>query len=135
MRGQISLEFSILILAVIVFVIISVGYVGIYGLNRSVQISAMSLAHSSVAKMKENIELVSLGDINTTKIVYIKTPPGTWSSNNNIIVFTNNNLNYSVSATCSVNVEMNGNLTINQGRTIRAVIRKINDNLVRVTIS
>ncbi|WP_456472236.1 class III signal peptide-containing protein [Methanocaldococcus sp.] len=135
MKGQVSLEFSILLLATILFVIIAVGYTGLYGISKVSEVSLMSLAHSALAKLKNDIEIVSVGSINTTLIDYIKTPPGTYSSNGKTIYFSNERFNFTISANCSTNVNIVGSKNIPYGYTIKAEIKKIDDNLVLVNLS
>jgi len=136
MRGQISLEFSLLFLGVLLAVIIAVGYPGMFGLKKTTEISSMSLAHAAVSKMKQNIELVAAADEGTMKIVYIKCPPGTWESNGNILYFyRNGSIKFNITTECSVNINLNGNKTISNARIINAIIKKVNNTHINVTIN
>ncbi|MCQ6253496.1 class III signal peptide-containing protein [Methanocaldococcus sp.] len=136
MRGQISLEFLLLFLGMIIVILIATVYPGIFGLKKTVEISSMSLAYAAVSKMKQNIELVASGDVGTTRIVYIKCPPGTWSVNNNILYFNRSgDINYNITANCGIHINLNGNTTIKNLEIIRATIVKVSQNTVNVTIS
>ena len=134
-RGQISLEFSLLFLGVLLAIVIAVGYPGMFGFNKSVSISSMSLAHAAVSKMKQNIELVSSADEGTMKIVYIKCPPGTWGANNNILYFyRDGNIKFNITAKCDINIILNGNKTVSTPKIIIANITKIDETHVIVTL-
>jgi len=87
MRGQISIEFSILLLAGLIAIIIASAWPGLYGLHKTAKVSSMSLAHAAVAKMKQNIEMVSAGDVGTKKMIYIKSPPGNWTASGHELRF------------------------------------------------
>ena len=135
MRGQISLEFSLLFLGLLLAIVIAVGYPGMFGLKKTVSISSMSLAHAAVSKMKQNIELVAAADEGTTKIVYIKCPPGYWEANKNVLYFyRDGNIKFNITANCDININLNGNTTITSSKIIIANITKINESYVNVTI-
>ncbi|CAB3287666.1 conserved protein of unknown function [Methanocaldococcus lauensis] len=135
MRGQISLEFSLLFLGMLVVILIATIHPGIFGLHKTVEISSMSLAHAAVSKMKQNIELVSSGDVGTIRIVYVKCPPGSWRANNTILYFNRSgDINYNITAYCDVNISLNGNTTITKSEIIAVKIVKIVQNKVNVTI-
>ncbi|AIJ05914.1 hypothetical protein JH146_1071 [Methanocaldococcus bathoardescens] len=134
-RGQISLEFSLLFLAVLLAIIIAVGYPGMFGFKKTVTISSMSLAHAAVSKMKQNIELVAAAGEGTTKIVYIKCPPGHWEANKNILYFyRDGDIKFNITANCNTNINLNGNKTVSKAKIIIVEIQKINESHVNVTI-
>jgi uncharacterized protein (UPF0333 family) len=135
MRGQISLEFSLLFLGLLLAIVIAVGYPGMFGLKKTVSISSMSLAHAAVSKMKQNIELVAAADEGTTKIVYIKCPPGYWEANKNVLYFyRDGNIKFNITANCDININLNGDTNITSSKIIIANITKINESYVNVTI-
>ncbi|ADC70007.1 Protein of unknown function DUF361 [Methanocaldococcus sp. FS406-22] len=134
-NGQISLEFSLLFLGVLLAIVIAVGYPGMFGFKKTVSISSMSLAHAAVSKMKQNIELVAAADEGTTKIVYIKCPPGYWGANKNIVYFyRDGDIKFNITANCNININLNGNKTVSTAKIIIANITKINESYVNVTI-
>ena len=133
MRGQISIEFSILLLAGLIAIIIASAWPGLYGLAKTAKVSSMGLAHTAVAKMKQNIEMVSTGDVGTKKMIYIKSPPGNWTASGNEVSFHHANFNITISTNCSLSVIMN-NVSINKIKVITAYIEKINNTHVNVTI-
>jgi uncharacterized protein (UPF0333 family) len=134
MRGQISIEFSILLLAGLIAILIASAWPGLYGLHKTAVVSSMSLAHAAVAKMKQNIEMVSAGDVGTKKIIYIKSPPGNWTASGNELLFHHANFNITVSTNCSLSIIMN-NTPINKTEVISVCIEKINSTHVNVTIT
>ncbi|EHP86567.1 class III signal peptide-containing protein [Methanotorris formicicus] len=105
MRGQISLEFTIIILAFLVAVVITTMGPGLYGMDKSVKSASASLAHAAMSKLKTNIELLALSDEGSSKVVYIKSPPGTWKVDGKTITFIGNG--YSITATCSIDIVAN----------------------------
>ncbi|ACV24741.1 Protein of unknown function DUF361 [Methanocaldococcus fervens AG86] len=134
-KGQISLEFSLLFLAVLLAIIIAVGYPGMFGLKKTVDISSMSLAHAAVSKMKQNIDLVAAADEGTTKIVYIKCPPGHWEANNNVLRFyRNDDVKFNIITNCSSDIALNGNTTISEAKIIGVKIEKVSEDIISVTI-
>ncbi|XRO74847.1 class III signal peptide-containing protein [Methanocaldococcus sp. 28A] len=133
-RAQLSLEFSILFLVSLLVITIAVGWPGMFGLKKTATISSMSLAHAAVSKMKQNIELVAAADVGTTKIVYIKCPPGEWYVFNNQLQFKNSLFNYTISTNCSVNITLKGNTNISTSRIITVNITKTNVDSVTVNI-
>jgi len=134
-KGQISLEFSLLFLGVLLAIVIAVGYPGMFGLKKTVSVSSMSLAHAAVSKMKQNIELVAAADEGTTKIVYIKCPPGYWGVNKNILYFyRDGDVKFNITANCNININLNGNKTVSTAKIIIAEIKKINESHVNVTL-
>ena len=134
MRGQISVEFSILLLAGLIAILIASAWPGLYGLSKTAKVSSMSLAHAAVAKMKQNIEMVSAGDVGTKKMIYIKSPPGNWTASGNKLAFHHANFNITVSTNCSLSIIMN-NTPINKIKVISVYIEKINSTHVNVTIT
>jgi len=116
MRGQISLEFSILLLSLLIVVIITTIIPGLYGYKKTVETSSASLGHGTMSKLRNNIEMLSVLDPGSTKIVYIKSPPGIWRINDNNIILEGNGFN--ISTNCSVTLTSN----VNEYRTNLSVI-------------
>ncbi|XRP96287.1 class III signal peptide-containing protein [Methanocaldococcus sp. 16A] len=133
-RAQLSLEFSILLLVSLLVIIIAVGWPGMFGLKKTATVSSMSLAHAAVSKMKQNIELVAAADEGTTKIVYIKCPPGEWNVVNNQLQFKNPSFSYTITTNCSVDVTLTGDTDISTSRIITVNITKTNVDEVTVNI-
>ena len=107
MRGQISLEFSILFLALLVVVIVSTMTPGLYGYKKTIEVSSASLGHAALSKLKANIDMLSVADEGSKKEIYIKSPPGTWKINGSTIILEGNG--YNISTTCSINLSTNNN--------------------------
>ncbi|WP_292460035.1 class III signal peptide-containing protein [Methanothermococcus sp.] len=105
MRGQISLEFSILFLALLVVVIVSTMTSGMYGYKKTVEVSSASLGHAALSKLKTNIDMLSVADSGSKKLVYIKSPPGIWVVNGTNITLKGNG--YNLTTTCSINLTTN----------------------------
>ncbi|ACX72000.1 Protein of unknown function DUF361 [Methanocaldococcus vulcanius M7] len=136
-RGQISLEFSLLFLGVLVALIVAVGYPGMFGLKKTVEISSMSLAHAAVSKMKQTIDLVEIADEGTVRTVYIKSPPGTWGANGNILYLYRDSggIKYNITAKCNINLKILGNATVPYAKIITVEVKKVNSSQVNITIS
>ena len=135
MRGQISIEFSILLLAALLAVLIASVWPGLYGLAETGKVSSMSLAHATVTKMKQNIEMVFSGDVGTRKTVYIKCPPGNWTASGKELKFYRPNY-FNISTNCSASIIMgNTPININKTKVITVYIEKINNTHVNVTIT
>jgi len=132
MRGQISLEFSILFLSLLIVVIITTITPGLYGYKKTIETSHASLGHGAMSKLKTNIEMLSVLDPGSRKVVYIKSPPGVWLVGNNRILLWGN-FNSFISTNFSVNLESNNNVyEVENLRVIRVHLIKVNDNTVRI---
>jgi uncharacterized protein (UPF0333 family) len=107
MRGQISLEFSILFLALLVVVIVSTMTPGMYGYKKTVEVSSASLGHAALSKLKTNIDMLSVADKGSKKVVYIKSPPAEWEINGRNITLKGNG--YNITTTCDINLITNNN--------------------------
>jgi uncharacterized protein (UPF0333 family) len=107
MRGQISLEFSILFLALLVVVIVSTMTPGMYGYKKTIEVSSASLGHSALSKLKNNIERLSVADEGSKKEVLIKSPPGIWRINGTTITLEGDG--FKISTNCSINLSTNNN--------------------------
>ena len=107
MRGQISLEFSILFLALLVVVIVSTMTPGMYGYKKTIEVSSASLGHSALSKLKNNIERLSVADEGSKKEVLIKSPPGIWRINGTTITLEGNG--FKISTDCGINLSTNNN--------------------------
>ncbi len=107
MRGQISLEFSILFLALLVVVIVSTMTPGMYGYKKTIEVSSASLGHAAVSKLKNNIEMLSVSDVGSKKTILIKSPPGTWKINGTTITLEGHGFN--ISTNCSIRLNTNNN--------------------------
>ncbi|MBW9220717.1 class III signal peptide-containing protein [Methanothermococcus sp. SCGC AD-155-M21] len=107
MRGQISLEFSILFLALLVVVIISTMTPGMFGYKEVIETSSASIGHAALSKLKTNIDMLATTDVGSVKVVYIKSPPGIWEVNGNSITLKGNG--YNISTNCNINLSSNYN--------------------------
>jgi uncharacterized protein (UPF0333 family) len=136
MRGQISIEFSILLLAGLIAILIASTLPGIDGLDKTAEVSSMSLAHAAVAKMKQNIEMVSAGDVGTKKVIYIKSPPGNWTaSGHELRFYRTDHFDINISTNCSLSIIMdNAPINVSNIKVITVCIEKINNTHVNVTI-
>ena len=130
MRGQISLEFSILLLSLLIVVIITTIIPGLYGYKKTIETSSASLGHGAMSKLKNNIEMLSVLDPGSAKIVYIKSPPGIWRINGSNITLEGNGFN--ISTKCSVILMSN----VSEYRTNLSVIEirleKRNNNTIHM---
>ncbi len=133
MRGQISLEFSILLLGFLIVALITSGYIGIYGLNKGAEISSQAMAYAALSKLKQNIELIGVGDVGSCRVVPIKCPAGYIAANGNTLRYYKSSWN--ISTNCSVNVELFENpINISTSSVVYFKIEKINDNTVKVSL-
>lgn len=107
MRGQISLEFSILFLALLVVVIISTMTPGMFGYKKVIETSSASIGHAALSKLKTNIDMLATTDVGSVKVVYIKSPPGIWEVNGSNITLRGNG--YNITTNCSINLNSNYN--------------------------
>jgi uncharacterized protein (UPF0333 family) len=107
MRGQVSLEFSILFLALLIVVIVSTMTPGMYGYKKTVEVSSASLGHAALSKLKSNIERLSVADEGSKKEVLIKSPPGIWRINGTTITLEGNG--FKISTDCGINLSTNNN--------------------------
>ena len=105
MRGQISLEFSILFLALLIVMVVATMTPGMYGYKKTVESSSASLGHAALSKLKTNIDMLSVAGVGSKKTILIKSPPATWEINGNNIILKGNG--YNVSTTCDVNLTTN----------------------------
>ena len=131
MRGQVSLEFSLLLLAMIVVVLISTITPGLYGFKKVTTTSYASLGHGALSKLKTNIEMLSVLDVGSRKVVYIKSPPGIWRIEDRGITFEGEG--FEISTNCSVNLESNNNTyEVNNLRVIKVCLEKVNNTTVYI---
>ncbi len=105
MRGQISLEFSILFLALLVVVIVSTMTPGMYGYKKTIEVSSASLGHAAVSKLKNNIEMLSVSDEGSKKEILLKSPPGIWKINGTTITLEGHGFN--ISTSCNIQLSPN----------------------------
>ncbi len=104
-RGQISLEFSILFLAMLVVVVVSVMIPGMYGYKKTIEVSSASINHAAMSKLKSNIDILSTSGVGSKKIVYLKVLPGKWTINNRDIILYGNG--YNISTKTNIDLETN----------------------------
>jgi len=130
MRGQISLEFSILFLALLVVVIIATIIPGMYGYKKTIETSSASLGHGALSKLKTNIEMLSVLEPGSKKVVYIKSPPGTWKIDSNRITLEGNG--FTISTECSVNLDSNYNEYRTNLSVIEIHLEKKDENTVYI---
>ncbi len=105
-RGQISLEFSILFLALLIVIIISTITPGMYGYKKTIEVSTASLGHAAVSELKSNIEILAATDEGSKKEVLLKSPPGIWEINGTRIIFKGGG-GYVITANCSIPLTSN----------------------------
>jgi uncharacterized protein (UPF0333 family) len=116
MRGQISLEFSILFLALLVVIIVATMTPGMYGYKKTIESSSASLGHAALSKLKTNIDMLSVADVGSKKTILVKSPPAKWVINGNNITLRGNG--YNISTTCNVNLTANNYSTNMSGITV-----------------
>jgi len=140
-KGQVSVEFIILFLALLVAVVVSTmtpgifGLTpGIFGLNKSVELSSASLAHAALSKVKSNIEILSVSGTGSYKTVYVKSPPSTWGVENKTIYVAGNGFNISTNTT--IDVEMSNGDTYSSPalKILKVKLTKTDDKII-MTIS
>lgn len=128
MRGQVSLEFSILFLALLIAVIVTTMIPGMYGYKKTVEVSYASLGHGALSKLKTNIEMLSVLDPGSKKVVYIKSPPGVWEVNNNTITLRGDGFN--ISTSCNVNLKSDVVSYSTDQSIVEIHLLKINDSTI-----
>ncbi|MBB6497508.1 class III signal peptide-containing protein [Methanococcus maripaludis] len=101
-KGQVSVEFIVLFLALLVAVVVSTMTPGIFGLNKSVELSSASLAHAALSKVKSSVELLSVSDPGSSKMVYVKSPISKWVINNRSISISGDGYNISTNTTVTL---------------------------------
>ncbi|MBA2840638.1 uncharacterized protein (UPF0333 family) [Methanococcus maripaludis] len=102
-KGQVSVEFIVLFLALLVAVVVSTMTPGIFGLNKTVELSSASLAHAALSKVKSNIEILSVSGEGSYKLVYVKSPPANWTFENRTIRVYGNGFNISTNTSIDIN--------------------------------
>ena len=127
MKGQISLEFSILFLALLVVVIISTMTPGMFGYKEVIKTSSASIGHAALSKLKTNIDMLATTDVGSVKVVYIKSPPGIWEVNGNSITLNGNG--YNISTNCSINLSSNYNGYATNLSTLRVELTRNNSGI------
>ncbi|MBA2862427.1 class III signal peptide-containing protein [Methanococcus maripaludis] len=130
-KGQVSVEFIVLFLALLVAIVVSTMTPGIFGLNKSVELSSASLAHAALSKVKSNIELLSVSGSGSYKMVYVKSPPSNWEFGNRTIRITGNGFNISTNTSIDLNT---GTYTVESLKILSVNLTR-NDNNVKITIS
>ncbi|MCS3900675.1 class III signal peptide-containing protein [Methanococcus voltae] len=87
-KGQISMEFSILFLALLASVVVATIIPGLFGLDKTTEVAKASLAHGSLSNLKSNIQMMDTLDEGSYKLVRVKSPSeSTWNfATNNITV-------------------------------------------------
>jgi len=130
MRGQISLEFSIIFLALLIAVIISTIIPSMYGYGKLINTSLASLGHGALSKLKTNIEMLSVLDPGSRIVVYIRSPPGVWEIDDHSITLRGDG--FTISTRCDINLNSN----VRQYRTNLSVIEihleKVNDTTINI---
>jgi len=104
-KGQVSVEFIVLFLALLVAIVVSTMTPGVFGLNKTVELSSASLAHAALSKAKNNIELLSSSDPGSSKLVYIKSPVSRWEFDNRSIHVSGKGFNISTNTTIDLKSE------------------------------
>ncbi|AEH06580.1 class III signal peptide-containing protein [Methanothermococcus okinawensis] len=131
-RGQISLEFSILFLALLIVIIISTMTPGMYGYKKTIETSSASLGHAALSKLKTNIDILSAADEGSKKIIYIKSPPAIWEINGRNITLAGNG--YNITTTCDIDLTSN-NYNYKTNMTVIAVTLSRNENNIYINWS
>ncbi|WP_459201784.1 class III signal peptide-containing protein [Methanococcus sp. CF] len=101
-KGQVSVEFIVLFLALLVAVVVSTMTPGIFGLNKTVELSSASLAHAALSKVKNNIELLAASDKGSSKLVYVKSPISKWEFDNHTVSLSGDGYNVSTNTTVAL---------------------------------
>jgi uncharacterized protein (UPF0333 family) len=127
MRGQISLEFSILFLALLIVIIVSTMTPGLYGYKKTIEVSSASLGHAAVSKLKNNIEMLSVADEGSRRTVLIKSPPGVWNISDNTISFKGNG--YTITTTCDIKLETNKPTYSTNMRGLTATLTRLDNKI------
>lgn len=127
MRGQISLEFSILFLALLIVVIVSTMTPGMYGYKKTIEVSSASLGHAAVSKLKNNIEMLSVADAGSRKTILIKSPPGTWRVDGTTINFEGNGFN--ISTSCNIQLSTNHPIYATNMRGLTVILIRNENNV------
>ncbi|MBP2172286.1 class III signal peptide-containing protein [Methanococcus voltae] len=104
-KGQISMEFSILFLALLASVVVATIIPGLFGLDKTTEVAKASLAHGSLSNLKSNIHMIASLDEGSYKLVRVKSPAdSTWNfATRNISVSGDG---YEVSASLDTDIEM-----------------------------
>jgi len=104
-KGQVSVEFIVLFLALLVAIVVSTMTPGVFGLNKSVEVSSASLAHAALSKVKTNIEVLSVSGEGSSKMVYVKSPPSTWVCEGKTIHVSGNGFDISTNTSITLSSE------------------------------
>lgn len=105
-KGQVSVEFIVLFLALLVAIVVSTMTPGVFGLNKTIELSSASLAHAALSKAKNNVELLSASDPGSSKLVYIKSPVSKWEFDNKSIYVSGKGFNISTNTSISLKNEL-----------------------------
>ncbi|ABO35735.1 Protein of unknown function DUF361 [Methanococcus maripaludis C5] len=132
-KGQVSVEFIVLFLALLVAIVVSTMTPGIFGLNKSVELSSASLAHAALSKVKSNIEILSVCDTGSYKMVYVKSPPSEWEVENRTIRIHGNGFNISTNTTIDIIMEDDASYNVSTLKILSVNLTR-NDNNVKITI-
>lgn len=130
-KGQISLEFSILFLALLVAIIVSTMIPGMYGYKKTIETSSASIGHAALSSLKTNIDMLSVADEGSKKVVFIKSPPARWEINGRDITLKGNG--YNISTTCNIDLTSNGNYSTNMSGITIILTRNENDIFINWT--
>jgi len=111
-------------------VIIATIIPGMYGYKKTIETSSASLGHGALSKLKTNIEMLSVLDPGSRKVVYIRSPPGVWEIEDSSIILQGNG--FTISTTCDINLDSN----VKQYKTNLSVIEihleKVNDTTIYI---
>jgi len=136
-KGQVSVEFIILFLALLVAVVVSTMTPGIFGLNKTIELSSASLAHAALSKAKNNVELLSASDPGSSKLVYIKSPVSKWEFDNRSIYVSGKGFNISTNTTIDIKSELGDSsfsYNVNSLKIITINMTRM-DNYVQISVS
>ncbi|ABR56908.1 class III signal peptide-containing protein [Methanococcus aeolicus] len=130
-KGQISLEFSILFLALLVAIIVSTMIPGMYGYKKTIETSSASMGHAALSKLKTNIDMLSVADAGSKKVVFVKSPPAKWEISGRNIILKGNG--YNITTTCDIDLTSTGNYSTNMGGITIELTRNENDIFINWT--
>lgn len=130
MKGQVSLEFTILFLALLVAIIISTMVPGIYGLDKSIKVSAASLAHAALSNVKNNIEMLSVADVGSSKTLYVKSPPAEWNMDGRNITVSGNG--FTIRTTSNIDIVNSTTVPFTTNMSIIRVVLTRYDNHISI---
>jgi len=111
-------------------VIIATIIPGMYGYKKTIETSSASLGHGALSKLKTNIEMLSVLDPGSRKVVYIRSPPGVWEIKDSSIILQGNG--FTISTTCDINLDSNDKQYKTNLSVIEIHLEKVNDTTIYI---